>query len=132
MCPPLTRPRPNFFSLSNILYLTWVDSARCVLALFFEHKDNKSIECPECYSAKLGTDKVNYSGVLRHYIHFGNIPRYERCVSCNVIVAASHDILDCDTCSDHRADFLRYLSAHGLSPWTEPEATIVGISTTHL
>jgi len=132
MCPSLSRPRPNFFSLSNILYHTWVDSARCVSALFFEHKTDRSIACPECYSAKSRTDKIIYAGVLRHYIHFGNIPRYEKCTVCNVILASTRDILDCDTCPNHRADFLRYLSANGLNPWTESEATILGITSTRL
>jgi len=132
MCPPHSRPRSNFFSLSNILYYTWVGSARCVSSLFFEHKVDKSIKCPECYSGRPVTDKADYTGVLRHYIHFGNIPRYEKCDVCNVTVASPRDLSDCDTCPDHCADFLRYLSANRLSPWTEPEATIVGISTTRL
>jgi len=132
MCPPLSRSRPNFFSLSNLVYHAWVNSARCVSALFFEREDDKSIKCPECYSARPRTDHANYTGILRHYIHFGNIPRYEKCSACNVVIAAPGDILDCDICLNHRVEFLEYLATEGLAPWTTAEATIVGISTTRL
>jgi len=132
MCPPLSRPRPNFFSLSNIAYHAWVNSAQCVSALFFEREDDKSIRCAECYSARPTTDHANYTAILRHYIHFGNTPRFEECSVCNVVIAARGDILDCDICLNHRAEFLDYLSAEGLTPWTTAEATIVGISTTRL
>jgi len=70
MCLPLSGPRSNFFKLSNIVY--HIDSTHCVLSLFFQHKDDKTIVCPECYSAKTGTDKTSL-GIFRHYIHFGNI-----------------------------------------------------------
>jgi len=130
MCPPLSRPRPNFFSLSNILYHTWIDSTRCVSALFFEHKNDRSITCPKSYSAKPRPDKTYYSGVLRHYIHFGNIPRYEKCAVCNVILASSRDL------------GLRYLSklssrfstilVHARIKPVDGEATIVGITFTRL
>jgi len=132
MCPPLLRPRPNFFSLSNVLHHAWVNSARCVSALCFKREGDKLIKCPECYSARPSTDQVSYTGILRHYIHFGNTPRFEKCSTCNAVVAAPGDILDCDICLNHRADFLEYLSEQGLTPWTGLEATIVGISTTRL
>jgi len=132
MCPPLSRTRPDRFSLSNVLYHTWVSSARCVSSLFLENDDDKSIKCPECYSARPITDQASYTAVLRHYIHLGNPPRYERCSACNVVIACPGDILDCNICLSHRTEFLEYILAERLTPWTAPEATIVGISTTRL
>jgi len=129
MCPPFqTSCHPNNSSSRFSVYRCWIDTGRCIVSLFFEHRETKAIKCPECRSSEGPATRGNYSTVLRHYLHFGFTNVYERCSVCRVQLAAASDIRACPVCREERSQFLDFLARRGLHPWTAVEPTVVAIS----
>jgi len=129
MCPPFRTPHsPDNLSSRFSVYRNWVNTARCAVSLFFEHRETKVIKCPECRSAEGPATRADYSVVLRHYLHFGFLDAFERCSACRVQLASTGDIQACPVCREERPQFLDFLSRRGLHPWTGVEPTVVAIS----
>jgi len=129
MCPSFRTPRQlNELSSRFSIYRCWVDTGRCAVSLFYEHRETKAIKCPECRSSEGPATRGDYSVALRHYLHFGFTDAYEKCSACRVQLASTGDIHACTICREERTQFLDFLSRRGLHPWTAVEPTVVAIS----
>jgi len=113
-------------------YEAWVRSSCCVSSIFFEHREDKSIECRACYLNLPRSNQELYRAVSRHYINFGTLDRVEECSTCNSRIGVTRPINSCGICPVIRARFLTYLHEEEERPWEDPESTIVGINTIRL
>jgi len=113
-------------------YEAWVTNSWCISSVFFEHREDESIECRACYLNLPRGDQELYRGISRHYLNFGNLDRVEECSTCNSRIAVARPLTSCEICPVIRARFLIYLREEGERPWEDPESTIVGINTIRL
>jgi len=126
---------PRIYRLANRpdpTYEAWVTNSWCISSVYFEHREDLSIECRACYLNLLPCDQELYRGVSRHYLNFGSLDRVEECATCNTRIGVARPLNSCEICPLIQAQFLTYLHEEGESPWEDPEPTIVGINTIRL
>lgn len=132
MCPPHSIPSNNR-ELHDEVYLNWIHTARCCIALFFQHRVTNQIICDECQSDLPPYEETDYDRVSRHYIHISGpaqAPQIELCHTCRRPIPFSRIPSLCPVCHDVLDDFLRYLQHANDRPFDSNEATIIAINQT--
>lgn len=107
----------------------WIASARCTIATFRRHLTTHNILCNNCYSILAPRRRNLYERVIRHYITLGDNSRYEQCTSCSRVLVATAPVGEatCGECPGILTGFLAYIIRHGLTPYNEPEPTLIVI-----
>lgn len=131
MCPRL--PSLNSTESTATRELTviaeWVATARCVVANFRRHLIHRTIICEGCFASLQPQRQCLYERVVRHYIKIGNDPADERCYSCDRALTGTVPVREatCGVCPNALSGFLAYIARHRLTPYDDPESTVVVI-----
>lgn len=112
----------------DLAFLTWLRSARCVTALYYTRENAELIKCIKCKSTKSPDSQAQYSGIISHYLHFGNSFNPKKCDTCRVSLAAQRNIRDCDFCPRSIEEFVVQLVRSKDHPWHNLEPTIIILS----
>lgn len=131
MCPRL--PSSNSTESTATRELTviteWAATACCVIAILRRHLVSRIIICDNCFARLRPQRQCLYERVVRHYIKLGNYPAEERCSLCGRELAGIVPVrgATCGVCPNALSGFLEYIARHRLTPYNEPEPTVVVI-----
>lgn len=131
MCPrrPVSESPSQLALLESPTYVNWVASARCVIALFRRHLTTRTLVCDDCYQTLTPRRISLHEHVIRHYIVLGDNPEFEDCAYCARVLVATVPVRNatCGVCPRILAGFLSYIARHELTPYNDPDATVVCI-----
>lgn len=131
MCPRL--PAPNSTESNATRELTviaeWTATACCVIATFRRHLVSRIVICETCFTRIRPQRQCLYERIVRHYIKLGNYPAEERCILCDRELAGTVPVREaiCGVCPNALSGFLEYIVRHRLTPYNDPESTVVVI-----
>lgn len=109
-------------------YHLWISTALCSGSILYQHKTNPdNIICDNCYLQTDENARGNYTHKIRHYIHIGIPDCHDRCILCDVLLATTRSISECDLCSHIFPQFLYYIERSGDTPYELDRATIVAL-----
>ncbi|KYN33182.1 hypothetical protein ALC56_12515, partial [Trachymyrmex septentrionalis] len=80
---------------------------------------------------KRGTIKRSY-GIIFIWALYSLPERFKSCNACSVLTVTRHAVASCPDCPEVLERFVDYLERAREQPWSDPESTIVGVSSARL
>lgn len=126
MCPPHRATIRNIL-IRSPAYFNWINTAVCIITIFYRHRITEHPLCDECYADKSPYDRNQYRGYFRHLLRFGPEDEIIECALCCVIIDQFRPCSDCDICDHTLVDYLSFLDRTGDDPYNRPGTTTLPI-----